>query len=83
MAAQENGFYTLTTENGRAGGDPYRVIVRDGAHATVVEMCAISRAHARKVAESLALLLGKQRPGRRVVLAPEAAIAAGAGAGAV
>jgi hypothetical protein len=78
MAVSETGIFTLTTESGRGGCDPWRVVVRDDAEKTVVEMCAITLAHARQIAESLALLIGKQRPGGRVVFAPDAMNAAGA-----
>jgi hypothetical protein len=61
--------YTVTTLNCRDGGDPYRVVVHDGPNDPVVEMSALSLPHAKKVAEALALLLPKLRPGRDVIVA--------------
>ncbi len=58
----------LTISIAASGGDPYRVVVHDGPHDTLVEMSAITRPHARQIAQSLALLLPKLRPGRGVVV---------------
>jgi len=49
-------------------GDPFRVVVNDAAGAPLVEMSAITRHHAKQVAQSLAMLLSKMRPGQGVVL---------------
>ena len=66
MGNTANTRSKLTISIDARGGDPYRIVVNDSSHATLVEMSAITPFHARQVAHSLALLLPKLRPGSGV-----------------
>lgn len=63
--------YTVTTLRDRVDDEPWLVVVSDERNRPIAEMSALSAPHARKVAEGLALLLRRQRPGRSVVMASE------------
>ncbi len=69
MRVQTPYAYTVTTTCNRAGADPWRVVVNQGSGDPIVEMSALSRDHARQVAESLAILLPILRPGSGVIVA--------------
>ena len=61
-------YMVMTFSSTIACGDPYRVVVVDETDRPVLEMTAMSRQHAGRVAGGLLLLLQKLDSRRAVVL---------------